>query len=205
MPMTTQKILMKSSGSTRAMVMERSVGDVCLRGYRDVASMACWNSRSRPPPDHRRASTASPSKCGSAACGQAGKRSETSRDSANARERLCAAKRGQRRCGAASRAPGEPIPLPESRNRPHVPPLAQIPLRFRARALRRWFATGRTRAVNERRTLRRAINCDCVRAGGLETVQIVGLVIPTHPSPHPSSPPSRCSRTRNSPRRPSKA
>ena len=32
MPITTQKILMKSSGSTTAMVMERSVGDVCLRG-----------------------------------------------------------------------------------------------------------------------------------------------------------------------------
>ena len=36
MPMTIEKILMKSSGSTTAMVMERSVGDVCLRRVR------CW-------------------------------------------------------------------------------------------------------------------------------------------------------------------
>ena len=177
--------------------------------------MACWNSRSRPPPDHRRDSRSRPPpdhRRGVTLQVWVGrgrpvrKRSKSRRMRARKRRGHCAAK--QRTVAAVAlnrRARGPISQVRETWETPHARPLDQIPLRFRARALRRWFATGRTRAVNERRTLRRAINCDCVRAGGLETVQIVGLVIPTHPSPHPSSPPSRCSRTRNSPRRPSKA
>ena len=70
MPMTAQNILMKSSGSMRAMVMERSVGDVSLRGpsKRDALLLTTSDvprARDRPP------MASSGSVRGSAAGGQA--------------------------------------------------------------------------------------------------------------------------------------